>query len=63
MHVPKELIERQNGLSCAHWRLAVWPLREWAEDLLYEARLGREGYFHPGPIRQKWAEHLFGARN
>jgi len=31
--------------------------------LLDEARLQREGYFNPGPIRQKWAEHLTGARN
>ncbi|HLA60629.1 MAG TPA: asparagine synthase-related protein, partial [Nitrospiraceae bacterium] len=23
----------------------------------------REGYFHPEPIRRKWAEHLSGKRN
>ena len=48
------------------WVLRHWlrgPLREWAENLLDEARLQREGYFNPGPIRQKWAEHLSGARN
>ncbi|MGB4347344.1 MAG: asparagine synthase-related protein, partial [Burkholderiaceae bacterium] len=39
------------------------PLKDWAEALLEEARLQREGYFYPGPIRQKWAEHLSGARN
>ena len=39
------------------------PLRDWAGDLLSEARLKREGFFHPTPIRQKWQEHLSGTRN
>lgn len=39
------------------------PQLDWAESLLDEARLQREGYFHPAPIRQKWTEHLSGARN
>jgi asparagine synthase (glutamine-hydrolysing) len=39
------------------------PLRAWAEALIDEARLAREGYFHPAPIRRKWAEHLSGRRN
>ena len=46
--------------------LAEWlrgPLRDWAEALLDEARLNREGYFDPGPIRVKWQEHLGGHRN
>jgi asparagine synthase (glutamine-hydrolysing) len=44
----------------------VWlrgPLREWAEGLLNETRLKREGFFNPAPIRHKWAEHLNGQRN
>jgi asparagine synthase (glutamine-hydrolysing) len=39
------------------------PLREWAEDLLNEDRLKREGYFRPEPIRRFWVEHLSGQRN
>lgn len=62
--VPKELVERPKmGFGIP---LDVWlrgPLREWAETLLAEDRLRREGFFNPAPIREKWAEHLSGRRN
>ena len=43
--------------------LGAWlrgPLRDWAEALLCESRLHREGYFRAKPIRQTWRQHLSG---
>jgi len=63
-HVPRELIERPKmGFSIPLDSWLRGPLREWADALLDPTRLTREGFFRPEPIRQRWAEHLSGARN
>jgi asparagine synthase (glutamine-hydrolysing) len=44
----------------------VWlrgPLRAWAEDLLAPESLGHHGFFSIPPVREKWKEHISGARN
>jgi asparagine synthase (glutamine-hydrolysing) len=46
--------------------IAAWlrgPLREWAESLLDEQRLAREGFFNPEPVRRRWQQHLSGKMN
>ena len=39
------------------------PLRDWAESLLDEPTMRSQGFFNPGPIRQKWNQHLSGQWN
>ena len=62
--MPKELIERPKqgfGVPLDSWLRG--PLRDWAESLLDEGRLRREGYLRHAPIRRVWQEHLSGKRN
>ncbi len=68
--IPRKLLERlvPAGLSQRPKRgfsppVGAWlrgPLREWAEDLLAEGRLRREGFLHPEAVRALWAQHLAG---
>jgi len=63
-YVPMELIERPKmgfGIPINDWLRG--PLRAWAEDLLNEDGLRREGFLRPEPIRKLWLEHLSGMRN
>ncbi len=63
-YVPAELIERPKmgfALPIDGW--LKHELRDWAEALLGETRLRREGFLNPIPIRQKWQEHLSGKAN
>lgn len=62
--VPRELIDRpKSGFDVPIGDWLRGPLRDWAEPLLDETRLRREGFFDAGQVRTRWQEHLSGRRD
>jgi asparagine synthase (glutamine-hydrolysing) len=60
-HVPRALVDRPKigfGVPLNRWLRG--PLREWAEALLAQDRLRRDGFFNPEPIRAAWRQHVSG---
>jgi len=63
-YVPRALVDRPKrgfGAPIADWLRG--SLRGWAEDLLGEGRLRKEGFFEAAEVRRKWQEHLSLRRN
>jgi asparagine synthase (glutamine-hydrolysing) len=63
-YVPARLVERPKmgfGVPLDAWLRG--PLRAWAENLLGEARLRREGFLDAAVVQRRWREHLSGQRN
>ena len=60
-YVPPELVERPKmgfGLPVGQWLRE--GLRPWAEELLSETRLRRDGLLDPAPVRALWSRHVSG---
>jgi len=58
-YVPRDLVDRPKmGFSVPLGEWLAGPLRDWAESLIDEQRLQREGYFRPEMIRIKWNDLL-----
>jgi asparagine synthase (glutamine-hydrolysing) len=60
-YVPAKLVERpKQGFAAPVEEWLRKELRPWAEDLLDERRLRRDGFFRADTIRQKWKQHSSG---
>lgn len=60
-HVPRQLMERPKmgfGVPIDLWLRG--PLRDWAEDLLSEQSLRKQGHLNVQQVRQAWQRHLSG---
>jgi asparagine synthase (glutamine-hydrolysing) len=63
-YVPQELVDRPKmGFAMPVQSWLRHELRDWAESLLDERRLARDGIFEPSVVRGRWREHLSGKRN
>jgi asparagine synthase (glutamine-hydrolysing) len=63
-YVPLDLVDRPKmGFAVPLGEWLRGPLRDWAETMLNEQRLVREGIFDSVPIRAAWKRHLSGNQN
>jgi len=63
-YLPKEMVERPKmgfGIPIGNWLKG--PLKQWAQDMLNEETLNKQGFFHTHEIQKKWDEHISGRRN
>ena len=57
-YVPQKLIDRpKTGFAIPIGKWLCGPLKNWAESLLEESSLEKQGFFQPSAVRQLWNEH------
>lgn len=60
-HVPRNLTDRPKmGFAIPVGQWLRGPLRAWAEDLLAEDRVARDGFFQPAVVSALWRDYLAG---
>ena len=63
-HVPRALVDRPKmGFAVPIGEWLRGPLRDWAEDLLDETRMRKDGILRTDVVRRSWDDHLGGRRN
>ncbi len=63
-HVPPDLVSGPKmGFAVPLGEWLQGPLRDWAESLLDEHRLRRDGFFNVSLVRERWRQHLEGTRS
>ena len=63
-HVPRGLVDRPKmGFEVPLRRWLTGALQDWADDLLSEERLRRQGWLNAPLVAQCWREHRSGAKN
>ncbi|SEH49256.1 asparagine synthase (glutamine-hydrolyzing) [Magnetospirillum fulvum] len=63
-HVPRALVDRPKmGFEVPVGKWLNGRLRPWADDMLSEARLSRQGWLNAPLVAQCWREHRSGAKS
>ena len=63
-YVPKQLIERpKSGFAIPIGEWLQNDLKEWAEDLLDESNMIKQGIFNASLVQDRWRQHLAGVNN
>ncbi|PPR79479.1 MAG: Asparagine synthetase [glutamine-hydrolyzing] 1 [Alphaproteobacteria bacterium MarineAlpha2_Bin1] len=63
-HLPDNFINRpKQGFTVPLGDWLRGPLIEWAEDMLSEEKIIKEGFFEPNTIKHYWNEHKLGSAN